>query len=407
MKENSNLWQRATQGLRDLLYVFVAEAKMTYKDMGVMIFFVVVPLLYPLLYSYIYNNEVVREVPAVVVDESQSAISRDYLRRVDATPEVKLVARCADMQEAQRVLRKGDAYGIIYIPRDFDTQLSTGRQATVSLYCDMSGLLYYKGIVLANTTVSLEMNSEIKIERSGNTTARQDELTAYPIAYEEVPIFNPSGGFASFLLPAVLILIIQQTLLLGVGLSAGTARERSKYNDLIPMDEHYMGTLRVVLGKSLCYFLVYILVSFYVLGVVPRIFSLVQIGRASDLLLFGLPYLLACIFFAMTASAIVRNRETCMLLFVFTSVPLLFISGISWPGAAIAPFWKYVSYLFPSTVGINGFVKMNNMGATLSEVAFEFKALWLQAGVYFIATCWVYYINISRSRKHQLEMQAE
>lgn len=407
MKDNRNLWQRAVQGLRDLLRVFVAEAKMTYKDMGVMIFFVVVPLLYPLLYSYIYNNEVVREVPAVVVDESLSATSRDYLRRVDATPDVEIVAQCADMQEAQRSLRRGDAYGIIYIPRDFDAQLALGRQATISLYCDMSGLLYYKSIVLANTAVSLEMNSEIKIERSSNTTARQDELTAYPIAYEEVPIFNPSGGFASFLLPAVLILIIQQTLLLGVGLSAGTARERSKHHDLVPIDDHYSGTLRVVLGKSLCYFLVYMLVSFYVLGVVPRIFSLIQIGQASDLLLFALPYLLACIFFAMAASALVRNRETCMLLFVFTSVPLLFISGISWPGAAIAPFWKYVSYLFPSTMGINGFVKMNNMGATLSEVAFEFKALWIQAGVYFIATCWVYYINISRSRSRALEMQAE
>lgn len=75
----------------------------------------------------------------------------------------------------------------------------------------------------------------------------------------------------------------------------------------------------------------------------------------------------------MTASIAIRNRETCMLIFVFTSVPLLFISGISWPGAAIPPFWKYVSYLFPSTFGINGFVKINNMGATLSEVALNIK----------------------------------
>lgn len=75
----------------------------------------------------------------------------------------------------------------------------------------------------------------------------------------------------------------------------------------------------------------------------------------------------------MTASIAIRNRETCMLIFVFTSVPLLFISGISWPGAAIPPFWKYVSYIFPSTFGINGFVKINNMGATLSEVALNIK----------------------------------
>ena len=109
----------------------------------------------------------------------------------------------------------------------------------------------------------------------------------------------------------------------------------------------------------------------------------------------------------MTASIAIRNRETCMLIFVFTSVPLLFISGISWPGAAIPPFWKYVSYIFPSTFGINGFVKINNMGATLSEVAFEYKALWLQAGIYFLTTCWVYRWQILMSRKHAIERYKE
>ena len=262
-------------------------------------------------------------------------------------------------------------------------------------------------MLLANTAVSLNMNKDIKIARSGNTTDRQDEITAYPIEYEEISIFNPTAGFAAFLIPAVLVLIIQQTLLLGIGLAAGTARENNRFKDLVPINRHYNGTLRIVLGKGLSYFLVYILVAFYVLYVVPRLFSLNQIGQPSSLILFVVPYLAACIFFAMTASIAIRNRETCMLIFVFTSVPLLFISGISWPGAAIPPFWKYVSYIFPSTFGINGFVKINNMGATLSEVAFEYKALWLQAGIYFLTTCWVYRWQILMSRKHAIERYKE
>ena len=157
------------------------------------------------------------------------------------------------------------------------------------------------------------------------------------------------------------------------------------------------------MGKGLSYFMVYSLVSVYVLCVVPRIFSLNQIGHPGTLALFLIPYLSACIFFAMTASIAIRNRETCMLLFVFTSVPLLFISGISWPGASIPAFWKYFSYIFPSTFGINGFVRINNMGGTLSEVSFEYKALWLQAGFYFLTTCFVYRRQILMSRKHVIE----
>ena len=121
------------------------------------------------------------------------------------------------------------------------------------------------------------------------------------------------------------------------------------------------------------------------------------------LTLFTLPYLAACIFFAMTASIAIRNRETCMLLFVFTSVPLLFLSGISWPGAAMPTFWKYFSYIFPSTFGINGYVRINSMGATLNEVSFEYQALWIQTGFYFITTCLVYRWQILQSRKHVIE----
>lgn len=133
------------------------------------------------------------------------------------------------------------------------------------------------------------------MQRAGNTTNRQDEITAYPIKYEDVTLFNPANGFAAFLIPAVLILIIQQTLLLGIGLSAGTAREQNRFKDLVPINRHYNGTLRIVLGKGLSYFMVYALVSVYVLCVVPRLFSLIQIAQPGVLTLFMLPYLAACI----------------------------------------------------------------------------------------------------------------
>ena len=391
--------QKVVQGIHDLFYIWKQEFRTTFRDQGVLIFFVLVPLVYPLIYSFIYTNETIREVPTVVVDNSRSSLSREYLRKVDTSPETSIVAHCADMEEAKLMLKDRKAYGIIYIPAHFSDDIARGKQTQVSIFCDMSGLLYYKALLTANTNVSLAMNADIKMERAGNTTARQDEITAYPIEYEDVAIFNPTNGFAAFLIPAVLILIIQQTLLLGIGLSAGTAREQNRFKDLVPINRHYNGTLRIVMGKGLSYFMVYSLVAVYILCVVPRLFSLNQIAIPGVLTLFALPYLAACIFFAMTASIAIRNRETCMLLFVFTSVPLLFLSGISWPGAAMPEFWRYFSYIFPSTFGINGYVRINSMGATLNEVSFEYQALWIQTGIYFLTTCLVYRWQIIQSRK--------
>lgn len=401
--KNLTFKQKVAQGIYDLFYIWKQEFRTTFRDQGVLIFFVLVPIVYPLIYAFIYTNETIREVPAVVVDNSRSSLSREYLRKVDASPEVSIVAYCADMEEAKLMLKDRKAYGIVYIPAHFSDDIARGKQTQVSLFCDMSGLLYYKSLLNTNTNVSLAMNADIKMERARNTTNRQDEITAYPIEYEDVTLFNPTNGFAAFLIPAVLILIIQQTLLLGIGLSAGTAREHNRFKDLVPINRHYNGTLRIVMGKGLSYFMVYALVAVYILCVVPRLFSLNQIAIPGVLTLFTLPYLAACIFFAMTASIAIRNRETCMLLFVFTSVPLLFLSGISWPGSAMPAFWKYFSYIFPSTFGINGYVRINSMGATLNEVSFEYQALWLQTGIYFITTCLVYRWQILRSRKHVIE----
>ena len=331
------------QGLTGLIHICAHELKQVFKDQGVLIFFLLVPLAYPLIYAFIYTNEVVRNVPAAVVDMSNSSQSREFLRLVDASADVKIQSHCADMEEAKTLLKESKVYGIIYIPADFSKNLATGKQATISLYCDMSGMLYYKSLLLASTNASLTVNEKIQIERAGNTTERQDEITTAPIEYEDISLFNPQDGFASFLIPAVLILIIQQTLLLGIGMSAGTAREKNRFRDLIPLSRHYQGTLRVVMGKSSAYLLIYLIVAVYILCLVPHFFSLVQIARPWTLIAFVFPYLLSCIFFAMTCSVFIHHREACLMIYVFTSVPLLFISGISWPGAAIPESWKIFS----------------------------------------------------------------
>ena len=212
-------------------------------------------------------------MPAAVVDLSNTAQSREFLRLVDASADVRIQSHCTDMEEAKTLLKETKVYGIIYIPADFNKDLSTGKQATVSLFCDMSGMLYYKSLLLACTNASLSVNKQIQIERAGNTTDRQDEITTAPIEYEDISLFNPQDGFASFLIPAVLILIIQQTLLLGIGMSAGTARENNRFRDLIPTSKHYQGTLRVVAGKSFAYLLIYLIVSAYILCLVEDIQS--------------------------------------------------------------------------------------------------------------------------------------
>lgn len=375
------------------------ELKNVLKDQGVLMFLVIVPLAYPLLYSWIYNNEVTREVPVAVVDMSHSHTSREFTRMLDASPDTKVAARCKSLEEAKARIGRGEAYGVVYFPQDFQTKLNRMEQTHVGVYCDMSLMLAYKAIFQTCTAIQGNLNSKIQIELTGNATAREDELTTRPLDFDEVPMFNNTAGYGNFIIPGVLILIIQQTLLLGVGMAAGTARERNNYGFLVPANKHYRGVMRIVWGKSLAYFMIYIVMGTYLLCAVPYMFNFISLVSWKSLMPFILPYLLACIFFSMTISVLMRYRENVMLLVVFSSVPLLFMSGVSWPQSNIPSFWQGVSWLFPSTFGIRGYVRMNSMGATLEDISTEYHALWIQTVVYFVLAHEVYRFQIGKARK--------
>lgn len=384
--------------LHDTCYICLRELKGILKDQGLLMFLVLVPLAYPLLYSWIYNNEVVREVPVAVVDMSHSDMSRRFTRMFDASPDARVAMHCNSLQEARQQVGLGQVYGVVYFPEDFQTRLNRMEQTHVGIYCDMSLMLAYKAIYQTATAVQGQLNSQIQISLSGNQTSREDEITTRPLDFEEVPIFNNTAGYGNFILPGVLMLIIQQTLLLGIGMAAGTARERNSYGYLVPIDKHHRGVMRIVWGKALCYLMIYIVLAAYLLIVVPSMFHFVSLADMRGLVTLLAPYLPACIFFSMTVSCLVRYRENVMLLVVFSSVLLLFMSGVSWPQSNIPPFWQGVSRLFPSTFGIRGFVRLNTMGATPVDIAPECNALWIQTIVYFATACIVYHVKINNAR---------
>ena len=398
-----SIFHKISNWFEDASYVWRQEIKQVFRDEGVLIFCIIVPLAYPLLYSWIYNNEVVHEVPVVVVDQSHSQLSRQFVRMCDASPDVKIISYAEDLDDAQSLISRQIVKGIYLIPSDFSTKVNRGEQAVISVYCDMSLMLTYKAIYMTSMLVSQAMGAEIQKKVSGNYTDREDAITTRPLDFEDVPIFNQVGGYGNFIIPGVLMLILQQTLVLGIGLAAGTARERNRYSDLVPIHRCYSGVYRIVCGKALCYLMVYAVMSAWLTLVVPRLFSFIALVHWQDLLALMVPYLLACTFFGMTVSCLVHYRENVMLLMVFISLPLLFLSGVSWPQSNIPGAWQGVSWLFPSTFGVRAFVRMNTMGGVLSDVIMEIRCLWIQAAAYFGFACIVYGVEKRRTYRHAHE----
>lgn len=405
--KNNNIFIRFISNIRATMYIFTKEFRGMFRDRGVLIIIILAPIIYPLLYPYLYKNETAINVPVAVVDLSQTSQSRELIRSLDATRDVKVTERLDNLEQAKTELYKGDIHGILYIPKEFDKDIMSGKQTTISLYSDMSSFLYYRAVYMAVNYVGLDLGEKIQLERL-NAAGEAGELAKIgekPIVNEGTILYNPGMGFSSFLLTAVLILMIHQTLVFGIGMAAGADREDNPNGELVVSTSSRGGLFRVVIGRALSYFIVYLFWSVFMLMVIPHIFNLPHIGDIYSIIQIIIPFLLATIFFSMMLSVFNFNRETQMILLVFFSLILLFLSGISWPQSNISGFWRTFSYLFPSTFGIQGYIKANTMGATFPEMRFEVVGLWIQTLLYFILTSILYYREIKRSEKIELVIE--
>jgi len=407
MKNNIlNLFTEIREGFRSLPRIILREFQLIFSDVGVMVLIFAVPLIYPMLYSLIYYPEVVRDLPVAVVDMSHSSESRKFTRDIDATPELKVSANSISMEEAILMFKNREVKGIIQIPETFSSDIALNRKTTVSAYADMEFFLYYKAMLTGASFAALETGNQIQIRNLTNSglTEKQAEITAEPLKFVDNAMANRAGGFASYGIPAALILIIQQTLIIAIGILAGTARERHVFHTLVPLDRKRMGTLRLITGKAAAYFTIYALLCVYMLGMIPRWFGYGQSAGFKELVALITPFILSSIFMGLTLSVIFKNRESSMMLYLFTSIPLLFLSGIIWPLSNFGTLWLAVREIFPSSNAIFGYIKMNSLGATIFETRREIVTLWIQTGVYFITACvtYGYQVHFSEHLRNEL-----
>ncbi len=363
---------------------YIKELKLITHDVGIILFLAFLPLAYPIIYSLIYNPELVRDVKMVVVDHDRTAMSRDLVRNLDATQEIRVIGYAANLTEGKEAMHEHECYGILEIPEGFAKKIGRDESSPAVLYSDMSLLLRYKGFLMAATNVAQEMGSRIMASSINEIVPLAETIAVGdPLEIQNVPMGNLESGFDSFIMPGVLILIIQQCLVLAVGMSGGSKRERMR-EGLMMRPKSSKEVFTGMLGEGAAYLTVITLPTIYILHYVPLMFSFPMAGNPFEILLFIVPLLLASIALGFCFQGACRERESVFILWVVTSVAFIFLSGLTWPRYAMNGFWHFLSNLVPGTFGVEGFVRMNTNGADLSQVRTDYIALWIQTIGYTI-----------------------
>lgn len=377
--------------LKALAAVFANEWRVILADKGVLTFFIALPLAYPVIYTLIYNPEVTENLPVAIIDHSRTAESRELAREINASPDIEVFDYATSVDEAKRLVAEQKVFGILEIPADYAKKIGRGERTTVTFYANMNLLLRYRTYSFGLTDVQMNTISQITAEKTAMLGELADMAGAgggLPVSNENYTVGDPVQGFASFVMPGILVIILQQALILGIVMITGTSRERRRRNGgLDPQMINWAPAWTTVIGKTLAYTIFFIPATIFCLHYVPELFNLPHVGSPKEYLPFILPMFLSASFFGMTLSWIVKDRESSFMVVVFTSVIFLFLSGLTWPTYAMPHFWQVVGGLIPSTWGVEGFIRINSNNATLAESAYDYYWLWGLTAAYFL-TAW-------------------
>ena len=199
-----------------------------YSDRGAFAMMVIAPLIYAIYYPQPYLTQILRKIPIAVVDNDpqraqpqhhrhgrwqRDAVSRPRAREHPGggAPEPSIVATCSPIL-------------VVFLP-ETERDVLKGPDCTVAVLCRRDLPVRVPAPSLCGIVVAIEaLSSDLAAggARTDGSLAKATLAAAGPADILLQPIFNPVGGYASYIVPAAFVLILEQTLLIGASLLTAT-----------------------------------------------------------------------------------------------------------------------------------------------------------------------------------------
>lgn len=376
-------------GLKISITSYKNELKEIFSDGGAILILIIAVIAYPIVYSIGYKNNVLKEIPIAIVDLDHSQGSRTLSRMINETEQISIESKSLSLNEAEQSFWDGNVNGVILIPADFEKNLLKGKQTAIDVYCDASYFLIYKETLNAALQASGTFSAGVEIKRNmaSGSSLNQAKDQQHPLNIQIINLYNPSGAYGSFVMPGLILIILQQTLLIGIGMIGGAGREKNNNQLISPGVMLSKGVFSVIMGKGLAYFTLYFVNSIFTLVWVYNWFGFPIKGNIIDVIMLIVPYLFSITFLGLTISLLFKKREYSIIFLVFLSPIVLFLTGLSWPVSSLPKFLYAIAHIFPSTVMVPAFLRVRTMGVGIQDIKFELIFLTVQMIVYYLLAC--------------------
>ncbi|MBW2682449.1 MAG: ABC transporter permease [Deltaproteobacteria bacterium] len=350
------------------LQLFKSELRAVFTNPALLLTVFGGVLFYSFLYPLPYAKQLPREQKVTVVNLDGSQLSRRLERMVNATPQVEIVNQAHSLAQAKEQMLKDKLAGILVIPAHFYRDLLQGSRPTLAYAGDASYFLVYGTVLEGMATAGKTLAAEVKISRllmSGQAMQlAKEQYNAVTLTLHA--LFNEAGGYVNYVIPAVFVLILHQTLIMGTGILGGDQNEQLARGKTLYW--HNSSPSALLLIRTTIFFLIYTLLSLYYYGPIFALYDIPRLAAITNLALLNLPFLLSTTCMGIALSTILPRKEIATLLVLLTSLPLVFSSGFIWPSTAIPAPLLTVVQLFPAVPAIKAFVQLNQMGADFHQI---------------------------------------
>lgn len=369
----SNLAPQHTIAAPTFFASFIQTLKDIFVDKGVLLMLIIAPIIYGFFYPWPYSTEVVNHVPVGIIDNDNSNLSRTIIRYASASPQLD-TQRFINEQAAKEAMWSNDIAGYMIIPTGLERQVLSGKAANVIVLGNGGYFILNKNVQLgflqAVSTVSAGIEVKKSVAQGAYAPTAAKNTQAVPLKI--MPLYNQTEGYGAYVVPAVSILILQQTLLMATAMLIGTWYEQRRHAT----------SIRGWLGRITALSLLSFIIGCFYYG---WAFELHHYPRGENMLGSLLFLALFCPTVATLGCVLglwFRQRERSLQILIFSSLPIFFVSGYPWPADQLPDILQAVRWLFPTTPAINTSVQLNQMGATVSQVA---------SGFYALAALWLFY----------------
>lgn len=354
--------------IKSIKKIFIREIRMISRDKNIISVILLAPLFYSFFYGSIYFNKVETNVEISIIDYDASATSRKVIRFLDANQTLSVTNTISNIEDGKDNLISEDAKAIIYFPKGFEETIKKGEQTNLKVYLNSTRFLVSNDVNKAINEVIGYVNAGITVyyyETKGNNF-EQAKALAIPINMDIRPLFNFTESYGDFLIPSILILILQQTLLIGLSQSVAKEREKNTFKTLLKLGKN--NPLTIIYGKGLFYILFFGSYSVFFFIVSFGVFSLQNSGNLFPLFIITFLLLVSVINISIFIASFFHRKIVALQFLTLTSYPIFLISGYSWPYSSLPTFLKVITHTLPSTPYFAAFTRVTQMGASLNDI---------------------------------------